>query len=248
LKGKLFNVLSKFFISPRNYLEISQAVGTYMRKDWGDMVTIVFFLKAPFPLARKIYQHRFPDMDPERCERKFKLSKTRRVAQSVYEIAELFGVLYAVEIGLLVLNTLGFQFVRTYSVNQWAGGILASLWGAKSLSSFKSWVVSRGGRRGITKSNGARLINRFGDILIYAATVLAIFDFLSIKTGIALGSLFGLSSVTSLVFTLAARELATEFLSSLAIHGTNIYEEGDLISMQGRALGIVQLGWLNTHV
>jgi hypothetical protein len=70
-------------------------------------------------------------MDPQRCEQMFKLSKTRKVARSVYEIAELFGVLYAVEIGLLVLNTLGFQFVQTYAVNQWTGGILASLWGAK---------------------------------------------------------------------------------------------------------------------
>jgi hypothetical protein len=53
LKGKLFNALSKFLISPRNYLEIAQAVGTYMRKDWGNMAMIVFFLKPPFPLARK---------------------------------------------------------------------------------------------------------------------------------------------------------------------------------------------------
>jgi small-conductance mechanosensitive channel len=129
------------------------------------------------------------------------------------------------------------------------GRYLGQFVGGQDLSSFKSWVLSRGGPRDITKSNGARLINRFGDILIYAATVLAIFDFLSVKTGIALRSLFGLSSVASLVFTLAARELATEFLSTLAIQATNIYEEGDLISMQDGTLGIVQkLGWLGASI
>jgi small conductance mechanosensitive channel len=250
VKGRLYTAISKFFISPQRSWEVLQKLGGHILKDWGDLVLIALCIRAPLPLARNIYKRRsHPDMNEEQIERRFLLSKTRKIAQLTTEVGELFGLLFAAEMGVLLLEELGFQFVRLYPVHQWIAGIIASLWGARNLSELKYYVLSRANRRDISKSGGTVLINRFFDILIYVGTILAILDFLSVQTGFALRSLFGLSSVGTLVFSLASRELASEFLASLAIQGTNMYQEGDRILLADGTSGTVQkMGWLNTHV
>jgi small-conductance mechanosensitive channel len=164
-------------------------------------------------------------------------------------VGTLFGLVYAVEIGLLLLDLLGYEFVRLHPVHQWTAGIVASLWGARNLSEIKTYVLTRANRKDLSQHSGTRLINRFFDILIYCCTVLLILDFLSVQTGFALQSLFGLSGVGTLVFSLASKDLVSQFLASLAIQGTNMYVEGDGILLADGTMGTVnKLGWLNTHI
>ena len=218
--------------------------------DVWDVVLIVILLKAPIPLAKFLYRKRHATKEwSDAMVNKFPVSKTRRVAKLILEIGELLGIIWATEIGILLLKELGFQFVHLYPINHWMAGIVFSLWGAQNASAAKYFLLSRGNKIDLSKSGGPRLLNRFFDILIYAGTVLAILDFLSVETGLALRSLLGLSSIGTLVFSLASKELVAEFLASLAIQGTNMYQEGDEILLQDGTQGIVQkLGWLNTHV
>jgi small-conductance mechanosensitive channel len=250
--GKLFAGVSKFFISPRRALEVFGALGKHIIHNWGDLAFIIFCIRAPLPLARRIYQRRHQEKidDEDRLERQFLRSKTRKIAQLTNEVGTLFGLVYAVEIGLFLLDLLGYEFVRVHPVHQWTAGIVASLWGARNLSEFKSYVLSRANKRkDLSQNSGTRLVNRFFDILIYCCTVLLILDFLSVQTGFALRSLFGLSGVGTLVFSLASKDLVSQFLASLAIQGTNMYVEGDGILLGDGTMGTVnKLGWLNTHI
>jgi small-conductance mechanosensitive channel len=251
LRGKLSAVVGKFLVSPQRAAQVLLAIGQHVMDDVGDLALIGLFLKAPIPLAKFLYckRHATKEWSDAIMAKQFAASKTRRVAKLVLEIGELLGIIWATEIGILLLKELGFQFVHLYPINQWLAGIVFSLWGAQNASAAKSFLLSRGNKIDLSKSGGPRLLNRFFDILIYAGTVLAILDFLSVETGLALRSLFGLSSVGTLVFSLASKELVAEFLASLAIQGTNMYQEGDEILLQDGTQGVVQkLGWLNTHV
>jgi small-conductance mechanosensitive channel len=154
-------------------------------------------------------------------EQKFKFSKTRKIAQLITEVGDLFGLLFGTELFLIFLKELGFQFVSP-SAHTWATGIIATIWIAKNTSEFKRYLLSRANRKDLSKAAGTRLINRIIDVIIIAATTLAILDFLSVKTGFALRSILGFSSVGTLVFSLASQNLASEFLASLAIQGTNM--------------------------
>lgn len=165
-------------------------------------------------------------MDPDRLATRFQRSKTHRLAKAMQEVSFLWGLLYGFDIGLVLLDELGFEFVKHYPVYQWTAGIVASLWASRNLSEFKDFVLTRGNRIDLRQSPGRRLLSRFMDILIYGGTALVILDFLSVQTGFALKSLFGLSSVGTLVFSLASKELVSEFLASLAIQGTNMYSGG----------------------
>lgn len=222
-KGRLTAFVSKFFITPATAWHIIQRLVGTLRKDWIDVVGIIVVYKCALPIAQRVYQWEHQHLSPEVIEKRFLRSKTRRIGQAIREVAQLFGALLGAELGLVLLDELGFQFVSAYPVYNWVCSIVGGIWGATNLSEFKDFVLSKGDRIDLNQSAGRRLLSRFLDIAIYGSFSLLVLDFLSVQTGYALKSLFGLSSVGTLVFSLASKELVGEFLASLAIQGTNMY-------------------------
>lgn len=252
LRGRPTATISKFLISPNRLFEIFIVLLKGAARDWNDWLLIICCIRAPMPLAYRWYKYRYRDygLAEAPLKTKFLFSKTRKIAQLMVEVGKLVAVLFGTELVFLFLRELGFEFVLDYPVvHAWTAGIVASIWGASKLSEFKRYLLTRGDRRDLSKSNGTRLINRFLDIAIWVATILSILDFLRVKTGFAFRSLLGVSSVGTLVFSLAAQSLVSEFLASLAIQGTNMYTEGESIVLGDGSKGEVQkLGWLNTLI
>mmetsp|Transcript_13789 Transcript_13789/g.23947 ORF Transcript_13789/g.23947 Transcript_13789/m.23947 type:complete len:581 (+) Transcript_13789:83-1825(+) len=262
LGGALSGIVSKLFISPARMGQVLWTVARFALDDWKDWILIALCCTVPLPLARTWYGWRFRglQLDEAPMDQKFKRSKTKKVAQIVTELGELFAILFGTELFLVMLKELGFQFVSESPIHKWATGIIATVWFAKNVSELKRYILSKVYRKsGIAGSasagtsskltSGTRLINRMLDILIVVATALAILDFLSVKTGLAMRSLLGFSTFGTLVFSLASQNLASEFLASLAIQGTNMYQEGEIIVVDNVATGLVQkLGWLHTHI
>jgi len=249
-----------------------------LKKDIEEITTIVIVYKFAIQIARKIHhwQHRHIQ-DDDTLDRLFRRSKTLRIARALKEVAQLCGLIIALEFGLVLLEELKFEFVRIYPVYQWTCSVIAAVWGASNLSEFKDFILSKGGKININNSAGRSLLSQFLDVCIYGTVSLLLLDFLDVQTGYVLKSLFGLSSVGTLVFSLASKELVGEFLAGLAIQGTNMYTgkyaialdsrlhyiqglttsiavfmvhpEGEKILLQDGTAGTVQkLGWLNTHL
>jgi hypothetical protein len=59
-------------------------------------------------------------------------------------------------------------------------------------------LLTRAGRKDLSKAQGAKLMNRILDVIIVVATTLAILDFLSVKTGLAMRSFLGFSGIGTL--------------------------------------------------
>lgn len=252
LRGRLSKTVAKFLVSPGRMWEIFVVLMKHAAQDWNDWLLITLCIRAPMPLAYRWYQFRYRDFGLAEAplKQKFRFSKTRKIAEVITEVGRLLAFLFTTELFFLFLKELGFKFVNA-AVHTWAAGVVAALWAAKTLSELKRYLLTRANRKDLSKANGARLLNRFLDILIWVATGLSILDFLSIKTGMAMRSLLGLSSVGTLVFSLSAQSLVSEFLASLAIQGTNMYTEGEWIVLGdgSQIKGEVQkLGWLNTLI
>jgi small-conductance mechanosensitive channel len=241
-------------------------------QDWKDWLLIGMCCLLPLPLAQRFYFYRYRGLELDRAPmlRKFGTSKTKKVAQLITELGELFALLFGTELALVGLRELGFQFVNA-DIHTWATSVVATIWVAKNVSELKRYILFRnfkaartvgGGSPSATTAassvaggtaGGAKVINRILDIVIVLATVLAVLDFLSVKTGYAIQSILGLSSIGTLVFSLASQNLASEFLASLAIQGTNMYQEGEIITMMSGGNDVTtgrveKLGWLNTHI
>jgi hypothetical protein len=224
LGGALSGFVEKLLISPAKFWSVLKAVGAFALQDYKDWLLIALCCFGPVPIARRFYtwRHRGLELDPAPMAQKFKMSKTRKVAQVITEIGDLFALLFGTELFLVFLKELGFKVV-TSSAHTWATGIVATIWIAKNVSELKRYLLIRANKKkDLSQAAGARLINRFLDVIIVFATALAILDFLSVKTGFALQSILGFSSIGTLVFSLASQNLASEFLASLAIQGTNM--------------------------
>jgi hypothetical protein len=223
LGGVLSGFVEKLLISPAKFFSVLKAVGAFALQDYKDWLLIALCIFGPIPISKRFYiwHYRHLELDPAPMEQKFKFSITRKVAQIVAEIGNLFGLLFGTELLLVFLKELGFKVVSSRA-HKWASGVVATLWLAKNVSEIKKYLLSRANSKDLSQAAGARMINRFLDIIIVFATTLAILDFLSVKTGFALQSLLGFSSIGTLVFSLASQNLASEFLASLAIQGTNM--------------------------
>lgn len=223
LSGALSGVVGKLLISPAKLWAVLKAVGAFALQDYKDWLLIALCVFAPKPLARRFYgwKHRGLELDKAPMDQKFKFSKTHKIAQVITEVGDLFALLFGTELFLVFLKELGFHGVSK-SANSWATGIAATVWLAKNVSDLKRYLLSRANKQDLSKAAGAKLVNQFLDALIVFATALVILDFLSIKTGFALQSFLGFSSIGTLVFSLASQNLVSEFLASLAIQGTNM--------------------------
>lgn len=100
--------------------------------------------------------------------------------------------------------------------------------------------------------NSRHVASRALDILIYGTTLLACLEFVCIKTGFVVQSMFGLSGLGTLVVSLASRELVAEYLAYWAIRSSHMYKTGDqiwLFTNNKPTQGIVQsMGWLHTMI
>ena len=248
LLGKMSAAISKFAVSPKRYLEIFGLLGRQMAADWADISLIVLACLTSKPLMLQIFQWRSKGSDD--VQGQYRISRSRQVAQFLHELGILFAIMYFVDLACIFLSELKFEFIQNSPVDLWSSTVLVTIWGARNISQFKKYAIRNAIQKNPVKRKApAELADRFLDILIYGTTILSLLDFLSVQTGLALKSLFGLSSVGTLVFSLGSQNLVSECLASLAIQGTNMYCEGEKILLADGTRGnVVSIGWLHTHI
>jgi small-conductance mechanosensitive channel len=247
LRGKVSELIQKLLLTPHEWISLMHVVAMEMMDHWEDLLLISMLTILPISLARFMARQRYQEaFDHD----KFDKGAWHRRAKMVSEIGKVYGLIYLVDLASFVCDTLQLDY-DTSRFGMWAAGLIALAWGARFLSFLKTcYIVSyTKNNTDITQVNTAHVASKGLDILIYGATFLAMLDSLSIETGFAIKSIFGLSSFGTLVFSLASRDLMAEFLASLAIQVTNMYKRGDQIWLADGTQGIVQkAGWLNTLV
>ncbi len=241
--GNILAVVKKFMIGPDKLQQLRAALFHWMYLE--DLCLIAFFGYAILPLAKLFYIVRRGKDNEE----KFPESKSFRVAEIVSQLARIGGLVFAVDILSVTLKTLGFQFAVKHSLSQTTAIVAYSVWGALRLSRFKHHMLYR--KVPITKRRQGRaaVYDRMLNALITILTGVLILDFLSIETGVALNSLFAFGSIWTLVFSLASKDLAAQFLSALALSATDKFHEGENILLgDGTSGNVLKVGWMHTDI
>ena len=210
IRGKLTEVLTKTAHAPRDILSLLYLLKYQLFEHWADFLVIAFFVIAPVRLMRRYYRYLFGEDDFS--EEKFLKSAGYTRARIFSELGFVLGTLYSIDIGILVLNQMGFDLDENFGY--WASAVVLIAWGARFASFAKScYILSITAKNDEAAARTAKIANRLFDVIIWGATALAIMDTMSIKTGFALNSIFGLSGFGTLIFSLGSQKLVSEFLA-----------------------------------
>jgi small-conductance mechanosensitive channel len=144
----------------------------------------------------------------------------------------------------------GFHFPYQVNLSTAVAKITFLVWFAAKLSALKTQFILRKFRvTTLDKLGKGNIYDRVGNLFIFLTTGLIISDVLALETGRAFSSIFALGSVSTLVFSLASKDIASQFIGGLALSASNKFYEGEEIKLGDNTVGIVsRVGWMNTEI
>lgn len=245
LAGQLFPILSKFFIGPAKAKKIAANVGTAV--DIGDLVFISMLGWALPPLARLVYNRRIGE---SASDYDFKMTKTFKGSILVSQLAKVAAIVYIVDVLAIALDAIGVKFLYELNFASKCAELLYTLYAAWRFIPFKRYLIEKQLKAKSPEDLGkVKLLDRLADILIAVTTTFVILDELRVPTGRALQSVFALGGVGTLVFSLASKDVAAQFVSGLALSTSNKFDEGDIVLLGDGTQGIVaKMGWMSTDL
>lgn len=243
ISGKLFSTMSKFMIGPEKAQAIFSSL--VLACHLGDVLMIGFFGWMIVPICNFLNKLRFDEASD-----RFTTSKAFRMCGLLSEVAKIAGVVWISDMVALSLKTLGFIFPYQMNLSTAVAKIAYLIWFATKLVVWKTDFILRKFRvTTVDKLGKGNIYDRLGNLFISLTTALVISDVLALETGRAFSSIFALGSVGTLVFSLASKDVASQFIGGLALSASNKFHEGEEIKLGDATVGIVsRVGWMNTEI
>ena len=243
ISGKLFSTMSKLVIGPEKARAIFSAITQATHP--GDVLMIAFLGWMLIPLCNLVNKRRF-----EENSERFTTSKIHRCCALVSEVAKIAAIVWLSDMVALTLKTVGFTFPYQVNLSTAVAKITFLVWFAAKLSALKTQFILRKFRvTTLDKLGKGNIYDRVGNLFICVTTGLIISDVLALETGRAFSSIFALGSVGTLVFSLASKDIASQFIGGLALSASNKFYEGEEIKLGDSTVGIVsRVGWMNTEI
>ena len=223
LVGNLASNLSKLIVGPKRAKAVSAAVSKTVN---GKEVALIAFCGwALLPLCRIVYKRRHPEGGD------FKNTKRYKVAHLIGQIAQIGGVIYALDVITVVLDVLGFKIPK--GLNVCVARLLYLFWAAFRLVKFKKDLLIR-------KTGKAGAYDKILDAVIAFTTAFSAMDILSVQTGMAMQSVFALGGAGTLIASLGSQNLASQIVNGFAIAATGKYYEGEKVIIDGKIVGTIE--------
>ena len=244
LAGQIFSTLQRLAIGKSKAKMIFQAL--VREAHVGDIAVLSILGYGSVPLMKSIRKLRFPNDS----ESSWLQCPACRVAISISQLCKIGGVVYAVDMVAVALSAIGFHFPLRMNIPTLAGQIGFAIWFAMNLAAIKQSLLCRLLKVDTPEKLGrSSIYDRLGDGIIYFAALLVVMDILSVETGKAMSSVFALGSVGTLVFSLASRDIAANFVSGLALSVSNKFHIGEEVRIGNEYQGVVhKMGWMHTDI
>ena len=185
------------------------------------------------------------DADP------FTSTYTFHAAQSLSQITMIAMIVYVIDCLVIVgyIQDLEFPFAENVDFAYMVARVLYTTWLGFRCMRFKRYLLGRVVNKSPEKLGKALVYDRILDWVIYAVLAFSIMDTLKIEIGAGLKSVFALSGVGTLVLSLASKDMASLFVSGLALSTTEKFRTGDFIKLGDNTTGVVnRMGLLFTEV
>ena len=119
---------------------------------------------------------------------------------------------------------LGFDIPKTFCL------IILSLtrrWLARLAQRFKRSLIRQILSRAPKNCDKIKLIDKIVDGMVLSVLLVKILDYLSVETGIALGSIFAVGSTGTLIISLGSQEIAKGVVNGVEMAASDRFYEGD---------------------
>lgn len=265
LAGKIFPVLSKLYISPdkaRNIFKQIQKV-----QEPGDWIFIFLLGWVTIPVVKYPYEKLVMGSStrdtakggsPTSSKRPFQESFLYYFADHLSQAGKIAALVYGLDCIAIALETIGFSHVTMFS--PYIAKAIYTLWifmrfnKLKRFLVFKSFGVSNVQEDGNHPSMRGRLarakiVNRILELLCLAGCFFVMIDVLKIKSGVTLKSLFAVSGASTVIFSFAVKDVASEIVSGLALQASDKVYEGEKVLFGNGLKGIVdRIGLFETLI
>jgi small-conductance mechanosensitive channel len=167
----------------------------------------------------------------------------------VSQLAKLSLIVYLVEMIVVVLLALGFNYANMSKLSQVFAKILFVGWMAQRISVFKRYLLGQAVSRAPDKLGKASLVDKLVDGFLFALLILFLLDILNVEMGIGITSVFAFGSAGTLVMGLAMKDVAAMFVQGMAMTTADRMHEGDAVQFGDGTSGvIVDIGWMQTTI
>ncbi len=244
LAGQIFSTIQRLAIGRSKAKMIFQAL--VREAHFGDLAVLSILGYGSVPLMKYIRKLRFP----EESDTSWLQCPACRVAMSISQLCCIGGIVYAVDMLAVALSAIGYHFPLRMKIPTLAGQIGFALWFAVNLAAIKQSLLCRFLKIDTPEKLGrSSVYDRLGDGVIYFAALLVVMDIMSVETGRAMSSVFALGSVGTLVFSLASKDIAANFVSGLALSASNKFHVGEDVRIGNEYQGVVhKMGWMHTDI
>jgi small-conductance mechanosensitive channel len=238
--GQIVPTLSKFAVGKDKLSEIGEHLIDAVHP--GDFVFLALLGWASVPFCGLL----FSAFDRKR-KHPYNESYTYQFANHISQAARIALIVYAVDLVVVVLNTLGFTYFHVGQVSQAFAKIIYVAWASQRLSVFKRHILSKAVSRKPDQLGRASMIDHLADGIIYICTGFFLLDILNVELGVGFTSVFAFGSAGTIVMGLATKDIAAMFVSGLTLTTSNRISEGDDVTFGDGTCGTVEkIGWMQT--
>lgn len=246
IAGKIAPIIESFILSIDDLHAIIRHVSAIISSV--DLVVLIAFGWLLVPSMRIIYSfvNGTTDKVNKENEDSFEKSYLYFVTDHLSQISRLALLVYACDCLVVAIGAVGYKSEVASDV---FAKILYTSWLARRISSLKLYILKQILNRAPENCNKIKLLNRIIDGLVYSLLGVKILDYLSVETGLALGSIFAVGTTGGLVISLASQEIAKGIMCGVEMASSDRFYEGDNVHFGDGTQGyIVKMGFLRTRI
>lgn len=243
IAGQISPILKKFSLSPQQLRTIWHGI-THVAS-FADVIVLLILGFAIVPTVEVPYTRFVLSRNSKHTDREFRSTSVYHILESLSQIARLaFGV-YAFDMVKIFLIGAGFEIPRGERLTHAFAYILYTIWGAHRLSQFKLYILNQ--VAGDTQGR-IQVVDRLGNAILALCSVFIILDVLNVEMGLAMQGVVAMGSISTLIFSLAAKDTVANILHGIILSASDRIYEGDSIQLHksGFSGSVAKLGWLET--
>jgi small-conductance mechanosensitive channel len=173
------------------------------------------------------------------------------VTNTLSQAARIAWLCYAVDAIEVMLQVTGTIELVEMDVSTLFAKLIYATWVIMRARYYKRRLFQCGPKEMIKGKQGAKaqLVDKVSDVFLLIILAFIWMDILQIKIGKGLSSIFALGGAGTLVFTLAAQDLAKKAMGALALSASDYFQVGDSVLLgDGTSGKVVSMGWFTTEI
>jgi hypothetical protein len=212
IAGNLWPTLQRFKITSVIAKEIVKNVMEITH--WQDIALLSLLAFGSFPLAKFTFD-RIPEDIQKKGAKVQSMYQHKRfgVSALVSQIGKLALSVYAVDVISVVLTTLGFQFPNKLGISAAYAKLAYTGWALQRFLVYKRLALCKFYKVDEEDMGRAEIFDRILNGLSIGLVALILFDWLSVRMGMAIKGVFAFGSLGTLAFTLGSQKLIAQVRS-----------------------------------